>query len=99
LSFGFAFEGNVEDYYIPSKTGLIGDIPQAQDGGMVKVHDGEVILNPIQQQQYGGMDAETFGKAVAANLNFSSTLDHGRHKVQLNSTLSPLGGGPMNPGK
>ena len=103
LSFGAAFEGNVEDYYIPSKTGLIGDIPQAQDGGMVKVHDGEVILNPIQQQQYGGgmtdEQAQMMGKTIASNISLSSTLDHGRHKVQLNSTLSPLGGNPMNPGK
>jgi hypothetical protein len=61
-------------------------------------------VNDFQQFPAGalpgnGMDAEAFGKAVAANINLSSTLDHGRHKVQLNSTLSPYGGHSMNPGK
>ena len=66
-------------------------VPGAKDGGMVNVHDGEVILNPIQQQQFGGgmtnEQAQMMGKTIASNLNFNTQITNGQLNVVLDGGL------------
>ena len=46
----------------------------------------------------GGMDAEAFGKAVAANIHLETKTTHGEQRIIMNSAINPYGGQSMNPG-
>ena len=49
--------------------------PKAQDGGEVTVHDGEVILNKLQQSQLGGRDPQLVAATQAQTLAFNQLND------------------------
>mgnify|MGYP003664144691 FL=1 len=107
LSFGFAFKGKVEDSFFDTKTGVISkektqdskltevkpmEIEGALNGGLVNVHDGEVILNPIQQQQFsgGGMtneQAQIMGKTIAANISLDTKVTSNQLNIVLDGGL------------
>ena len=107
LSFGFAFKGKVEDSFFDTKTGVIPkeitqdskltevkpmEIEGALNGGLVNVHDGEVILNPIQQQQFsgGGMtneQAQIMGKTIAANISLDTKVTSNQLNIVLDGGL------------
>lgn len=58
--------------------------PSAQDGANVNVHDGEVILNPIQQSQFGGgADAMM---AITDNTRATTKLEQTISKGQSHSS-------------
>jgi hypothetical protein len=75
-----------------TRPGSTDAVPQAKDGGMVNVHDGEVILNPIQQQQFGGITDEQ-AKLIGMTMASQISLDTKVTNQQLNLTLDGgLGG-------
>jgi hypothetical protein len=49
--------------------------PKAQDGGEVTVHDGEVILNKLQQSQLGGSDPQVKMAIQAQTIAFNQLND------------------------
>ena len=107
LSLGFAFEGKVSDSFFATKTGVTSkektqdskltevkpmEIEGALNGGLVNVHDGEVILNPIQQQQFsgGGMtneQAQIMGKTIAANISLDTKVTSNQLNIVLDGGL------------
>ena len=68
------------------------EIEGALNGGLVNVHDGEVILNPIQQQQFsgGGMtneQAQIMGKTIAANISLDTKVTSNQLNIVLDGGL------------
>ena len=61
------------------------DVPKARDGAEVEVHDGEVILNPVQQS--GIMDSN---KEVVAVLNKMNKINPVEQSIEINPVQQPM---------
>ena len=72
--------------------------PKAEDGGLVKVHDGEVILNPVQQSQVMTNNKDVvnainaLSEKVTAGIPLSATVTG--HQLNLTTDTGYAGGRP-----